>query len=92
MAFACCHFNVELREASAGFAWSWLENQVTAGIKLIPLGQTSGQAILIKLAEDIDAAVAVGLEVDDEAIGFSAPALAISSALHESQYTRLFRS
>ena len=92
LAFACRHFNVELREACAGFVWSWLENQVTAGIKLIPLGQTSGQAVLIKLAQDIDDAVAVGLDVSDEAIGFSSPALSIASALHESQYTRLFRS
>jgi urease accessory protein len=80
------------RDAATGYAWSWLENLVLAGIKLVPLGQTRGQQTLARLATLIPSAVAAALEVSDEEIGASTPALAIASSAHETQYTRLFRS
>jgi urease accessory protein len=46
----------------------------------------------LDLAARIPAAVQIALSLDDDDIGASAPALAIASGLHESQYTRLFRS
>ena len=65
---------------------------VQAAIKSVPLGQSAGQRILARLAAEIPAAVdhALGL-ADDERQAFS-PMLAILSAQHESQYSRLFRS
>ena len=85
-------WKIELEQAVAGYLWSWCENQVAAAIKLIPLGQTAGQRILLELGGAIPAIVAMGLICDDEDIGMTAQGLGIASALHETQYTRLFRS
>ena len=75
-----------------GYAWSWLENSVTAGVKLIPLGQTHGQQILLQLAQKIPTAIETAMAIPETEIGSSTPALAIASSNHEKQYTRLFRS
>lgn len=91
-ALAAVHWHIDARPAVLGYAWSWLENQVAAAIKLVPLGQTDGQRVLLQLSEALPGAVQRGLELDDGDIGASAPRLAIASSLHETQYTRLFRS
>jgi urease accessory protein len=70
----------------------WTENQVAAAIKLIPLGQTAGQRMLYATAALLPEVVARALAVEDDDIGQSATALAIASARHETQYTRIFRS
>jgi urease accessory protein len=91
-AFASDQWNVPVGAAAHGFAWAWLENLVISGVKLIPLGQVSGQRILRDLAEPLAVAVEKGLLMPDEDIGSSSPALAYACARHETQYTRLFRS
>jgi len=91
-ALALSHWNIPLHLGAQGFAWSWLENMVISGVKLIPLGQMAGQRILRDLAPALALAVEKGLSVSDDNIGSSAPALAYASARHETQYTRLFRS
>ena len=80
------------REIALAFAFGWAENMVQAAVRSVPLGQGSGQRILLRLATDIPGAVdhALGL-ADDERQAFS-PMLAILSARHETQYSRLFRS
>jgi urease accessory protein len=83
---------IPVRDAALGYAWAWLENQIVAGVKLIPLGQTAGQRLQRRLAGAIAAAVDQALQLPDEALGASLPALAIASSRHEAQYTRLFRS
>ena len=63
-----------------------------AAIKSVPLGQSAGQRILSRLAAEIPSAVDHALSVtDDDRQAFS-PMLAILSAQHETQYSRLFRS
>lgn len=91
-AFAAGRWNIPAFELAHGYLWSWLENQVLAGIKLIPLGQTQGQKILFSLTNTLNVAVTKGFAVKDEDIGSTMPALAIGSCMHETQYTRLFRS
>jgi urease accessory protein len=91
-ALAATSWHISTEEAALGYVWGWLENQVAAGIKLVPLGQTDGQRVQMRLAESIPALVAEGLSLHDDEIGASAPAMAIASSLHETQYTRLFRS
>jgi len=90
--FACHYWSIDMREAIHGYLWSWCENQVASAIKLVPLGQTSGQRIMSSAIEVITLAVDKGLQCEDEDIGLLAPAMAIGSALHETQYSRLFRS
>lgn len=80
------------RDALLAYAFGWAENMVQAAIKSVPLGQSAGQRILARLAQAIpgaaDHALALG---DDQRQAFS-PMLAILSARHEHQYSRLFRS
>lgn len=90
--FACHYWAIDKLEAVHGLLWSWCENQVAAAIKLVPLGQTSGQRIMSEAIEVIEQSVIKAQQCKDEEIGLLAPGLAIASALHETQYTRLFRS
>ncbi len=89
---AALKWEIPLPEAATGYAWTWAENQVIAAARLIPLGQTAVQRLLTAAGPVIAATVAEGLNVADEAIGASAPGLALAGALHEIQYSRLFRS
>lgn len=92
--FACAalHWHIPRAATAQAYAWAWLEGQVLAGVKLIPLGQVAGQRLLCALAAPLAGAVECGLALGDDDIGASLPALAMASALHETQYTRLFRS
>jgi urease accessory protein len=80
------------RDCLLAFAFGWAENMMQAAIKSVPLGQSAGQRILRALAAQIPAAVDHALVLaDDQRQAFS-PVLAILSAQHETQYSRLFRS
>ena len=89
---AAVRWRIALKDAAVGYVWAWCENQVAAATKLAPLGQTAGQQILMRLIDEIDGVVIHGLRLTDEDIGCAAPGLALASALHETQYSRLFRS
>ena len=91
-AWACARWAVPVTQAAEGYAYGWLENQVIAAVKLVPLGQAAGQRVLHRLATRLPALVDGALACDDGALGASATTLAIASACHESQYTRLYRS
>ena len=92
LAFAAVAWTIPREPLVQGYAWSWAESLVLAGIKCVPLGQTAGQQLLARVAGRIPATVEYALRLDDAAIGASGPALAIASSRHETQYTRLFRS
>jgi urease accessory protein len=80
------------RLALPAFLQSYLANLVTAGVRLIPLGQTDGQLAIAALEE---ATLDASLEAERATIqdlGSAAFMVDIASALHEAQYTRLFRS
>lgn len=77
-------------EAITAYLYAWLENQVLAAVKLVPLGQSAGQRLLSGLSPLVAALVAE--MPDDEALSNFAPGLALASARHETQYSRLFRS
>jgi urease accessory protein len=79
-------------QALQAWAFAWAENMVQAAIKAVPLGQSSGQRLLARLARQIGAATQAALQVDDEQRQAYSPMLAILSARHETQYSRLFRS
>lgn len=89
---ACTHWQIEKITAIHGLLWAWCENQVSIGIKLIPLGQTNGQQVLSRLISHIQPIVDASVQLLDEQIGASCPGLIMSSMQHEEQYTRLFRS
>ncbi len=85
-------WRIPLADGAEAYLWSWCENQTAAAIKLVPLGQTDGQRLLLGLAQPVMQAATDGLQLRDEAIGGSAPGVAIASSQHETQYSRLFRS
>ena len=90
--FACSSWNIGYRQAACGLLSSWLENLVLSAIKIIPLGQTAGQQVIFDLGSTIPGAIDAARQIDDDDIGASSMAMAIASARHETQYTRLFRS
>ncbi|CAN7263072.1 urease accessory protein UreF [Acidovorax sp. LjRoot129] len=91
-ALAASFTQAPVRDVLLAYAFGWAENMVQAALKSMQLGQSAGQRILAKLADAIPAAAdhAIGL-MDSERQAFS-PMLAILSARHEVQYSRLFRS
>jgi urease accessory protein len=91
-ALAAARWGVDAGQTAEGYLWAWCENQVMAAIKLVPLGQTAGQKLLLNSASMIPEAVKRGFELNDDEIGWLAPGFAMASVKHETQYTRLFRS
>jgi urease accessory protein len=89
---ACVQWGIPVAEGAKGYLWAWSENQVSAAVKLVPLGQSAGQRLLMQAGERIPVAVARGLDLDDEDIGALAPSVTMGSARHETKYSRLFRS
>ncbi|MEX1033658.1 MAG: urease accessory protein UreF [Cellvibrionaceae bacterium] len=89
---AASHWQLSEDHMLNGFVWSWLENQVAAAIKLVPLGQTQGQKLLINLMPVVRTTVQRSKTVADDELGASLPRLALASMQHEVQYSRLFRS
>jgi urease accessory protein len=81
-----------VRAIALTFAFAWSENMVQAAIKAVPLGQSAGQRILARLAAEIPQAVDHALTLGDTDRQSFTPMLAILSAQHETQYSRLFRS
>jgi urease accessory protein len=91
-AYAVARWQIDARDALIAYLWAWLENQVMAALKAVPLGQTDGQRILLALGSRLEAIAGEAESLDDEALGAYAPGLALLSSLHETQYSRLFRS
>jgi len=89
---AAQHWQIGYPTAALGFLWSWLENQVAAATKLVPLGQTQAQQLLGELQPLLPEAISRAEQVEEDEIGSGLQGLAIASAGHETQYSRLFRS
>ena len=91
-AFLSNVWNISIKKLLLGYSWSWLENQVAATVKIIPLGQTDGQKLLNEIIKKIPSVVEEVEIINDNEIGISQPAFVIASCLHETQYTRIYRS
>jgi urease accessory protein len=91
-AFAAAHWKIEPEAALQAYLWAWLENQVMAAVKAVPLGQTDGQRMLLSLGNLLPAVTEKAKSIRDEDLGNFAPGLAMLSSKHETQYSRLFRS
>jgi urease accessory protein len=92
MACAAAASGAPLADSLAGFAFGWAENMVQAAIKSVPLGQSAGQRMLARLVHEIPDAVAQAQSLGDDDRQAFTPLLALLSARHETQYSRLFRS
>jgi urease accessory protein len=90
-ASAAAH-GLPLAETAQAFAQAFAASLVSAGVRLIPLGQSDGLRVLAGLEPLIPRVVAAALAATLEDAGGSAVAADIASMRHETQYTRLFRS
>lgn len=88
---AAC-WQIAPESALLGYLHSWASNLISAGIKLIPLGQTVGQQLLLNLQPSLIAAIPDILTLKDDDLSSCAWGLALASMQHETQYSRLFRS
>ena len=80
------------RDTLLAFAWGWCENMAQAAMKAVPLGQAAAQRLLSRLAAELPGVVDAALALPPEDRQAYSPMLAILSAQHEAQYSRLFRS
>ena len=92
VAVACAAHDIELPTAIQAFVQVLAANLVSAGARLIPLGQTDAQIAVARLAAVVAATAQRAVAADLDDLGTSAPALELCSMRHETQYTRLFRS
>jgi len=92
VAAACAGHGIAAPDALRAFVQAFAANLVSAGVRLVPLGQSDGLRALAALEPVVaaTAAAAPGRPLDD--IGGAAFAADIASMRHETQYTRLFRS
>jgi urease accessory protein len=89
---AAAEQGIPARDAAFGFLAAFAANLVSAGVRLVPLGQTDGQLSIAALQPAVAAATDAALIADLARLGTAAPMLDIFSLRHETQYTRLFRS
>lgn len=91
-ALAAQRRGVSAHAAMLGFVWAWLENQLAVACKAMPLGHTAAQSLLEALRPVLVGVVAHCSSYADEELGPVLPGLTLASSLHETQYSRLFRS
>lgn len=90
--FAGALARLDLQPVLAAYLHGFAANLVSAGIRLVPLGQTDGQRAMARLEPVIEQAVAASLARAPEDLGAAAPIVDLMSIAHETQYTRLYRS
>lgn len=90
--YVAMRWKLERHAALVAYLWSWAENQVLAAVKAVPLGQAAGQRLLTVLGSRIGECAERAFELADDQLSNMTPGLALLSAQHETQYSRLFRS
>ena len=88
----CAKQDIPMVLALPAFLQSYAANLVTAGVRLIPLGQTDGQAAIAALEDTVLATSAEAAIATIHDLGSAAFMVDLASMAHETQYTRLFRS
>ena len=89
---AAAYWQIDITAGVLGYLHSWASNLIGAGVKLIPLGQTAGQQLLLELGTNVIFVTQEVLTLKDEQLSSFGWGLALASMAHEIQYTRLFRS
>jgi urease accessory protein len=92
VAVAAAGHGVPLEPALAAYLQAVTANLVSAGVRLVPLGQTDGQRVLAALEGVVSASAARALATPLDEVGGAAFRADLASMRHETQYTRLFRS
>ncbi len=88
----CAGHAIACEPALHAFLHAIAANWISAGVRLVPLGQTDGQRMLAALEDDLTACAAKALATPLDEVGSSTVRADIAGMRHEAQYTRLFRS
>lgn len=91
-AYATEALGVPHEAALLGMLFSLVENQVLACVKSVPLGQVSGQSLLLSLHPVIESVAQRAQQLEDDELSNWAPGLSLLSMQHETQYSRVYRS
>jgi len=83
---------IPLEPALHAFLHAVVSNWISAGSRLIPLGQTDSQRVLARLEQDVSTTVKRALSAGIDDLGSATFRADLASLRHETQYTRLFRS
>jgi urease accessory protein len=86
------YWQIDPLEAILGYLHGWTFNLINAGVKLIPLGQTAGQKLLLDLHPTTIEVAREILTLKNDELSSCSWGLSLASMAHEIQYTRLFRS
>lgn len=91
-AVAAAHWQIDRFSTVLGYLQSWSANLVNAGVRLIPLGQTQGQRLLLNLYPILEATAKAAIDLQADSLYCCSWGLTIASMNHETLYSRLFRS
>ena len=89
---AAAGHGVALEAALCAYLHAVTANLISAGVRLIPLGQTDGQRLLAAFEPIVAATAARALATRLDQVGGAAFRADIATMRHEAQYTRLFRT
>lgn len=89
---AAAYSEIDLEATTIGYLYSWISNLISAGVRLIPLGQTMGQKLLLEIHPHIITTTEEITNLADDDLSSFSWGLSLASMHHESLYTRLFRS
>jgi urease accessory protein len=89
---AAAHAGITEDDATLAFLQAWSANLVSAGVRLIPLGQSAGLRVLAALEPLATATMIASREAGADDIGSFCFRADIAAMRHETQHTRLFRT
>jgi urease accessory protein len=92
VAVAAAGHGIALEPSLHAFLHAVAANLISAGVRLIPLGQSDGQHVLAALEPVVETAAQRALKTSLDDVGSATVRADLASMLHETQYTRLFRS
>lgn len=91
-AIAAVTWQIDCAAAVLGYLQSWVGNLINAGVRLIPLGQTQGQQLLLNLHPQLEQTAKQVLVLHDDQLACCSWGMSLASMNHETLYSRLFRS
>ena len=90
--WAGCSLGLEAEALRQGYLFSWVANQISAAVRLVPLGPTQGQRLQLQLAPVIDSQAKALAGVDPHQLWSSGVGAGLAQLQHAELYSRLFRS
>jgi urease accessory protein len=84
--------SIDPSNVAIGYIYSWLSNLVSAAVRVVPFGQTTGQQVIFRLSADVLATSQSALQRLDSELEWCGWGVSLACANHETQYSRLFRS